>query len=89
METMKTTTAFKTLIRCHVAIAVNTWKSVNWFVTKRSWLAVGLVVIIAFIISSANIISARAERDRATKQMYVMQDSLNTYKCIADGVFKR
>lgn len=49
---MTTTQAFRQLIRCHAIIAVNIWNAINFFVTKRSWFALALIILIGSAASS-------------------------------------
>ena len=73
---MTTTQAFRQLIRCHAIIAVNVWNSINFFVTRRSWFALALVILIGSAASSMCIMSARAERDRAQAKLQQQVEQL-------------
>jgi hypothetical protein len=77
---MTTTQAFRQLIRCHAIIAVNVWNSINFFVTRRSWFALALVILIGSAASAMCIMSARAERDRAQQAQAKLQQQVEQLK---------
>lgn len=85
---MTTTQAFRQLIRCHAIIAVNIWNAINFFVTRRSWLALALVILIGSAASAMCIMSARAERDRAQQAQAKLQQQVEQLKVQNDFIAK-
>lgn len=82
---MTTTQALRQLIRCHLTIAINTWHAVNYFVTRRSWLALATVVVASIAVSAVNIMQARAERDTARKAQAKLQQQVEQLSCAVEA----
>ncbi len=82
---MKTSEAFRQLLRCHAAITVNTWRAVNRAVHRCPWLFITAAVMASAAVSYANIGSARAERDHANREMAAMMDTIATYRAVVDN----
>jgi len=85
LEELKTTEAFRQILRCHIVIAVNMWHAVNRVVRRCPWLVIGLTVIASAAVAFTNIANARAERDHANKEMAAMMDSIATYQAIIEN----
>ena len=87
MKTLQISTidAFRQIIRCHIAIVLNTWRSINFLVTKRSWLTISAVILIAITISAVNIMQARAERDAAVKKQVELQNQVEQLSCVVES----
>lgn len=83
--TMTTTQALRQLIRCHITIAINTWRAVDYFVTRRSWIALVSVVVASVAVSAVNIMQARAERDTARKAQAKLQEQIEQLSCAVEA----
>lgn len=82
---MKTSEAFRQIIRCHIVITANAWRAVNRAVRCCPWLFIGLTVVASIAVSFAGIAGARAERDHANKEMAAMMDTIATYQAIIEN----
>ena len=82
---MKTTEAIRQIICCNIIIVSNIAHSINRFVTQHSWLAVSIIIFFSAIISVANIVSARTERDNACKKQYQLQQQVEQLSCALEA----
>lgn len=74
---MTTREALTTILRCHAAIARNTWRTANSSAHACPWAFILAVVVISTLVSLANIGQARLERDAAGAHVLKLQDSIN------------
>lgn len=74
---MTTREAFTTILRCHAAIARNTWRAVNHAAHACPWAFILAVIVVSTLVSLVNIGQARLERDAAGVHVLKLQDSIN------------
>lgn len=86
---MTTRQALRQLVRCHATIAVNTWNGINYLVTRRSWITLGIVCVTCVAVSAVCIMSARAERDTAQKKQAELQEQVEQLSCLVSKEEKR
>lgn len=82
---MKTSDAILQILRCHVIIARNAAKAVNAAVRRFPWLCMAVVTMTSVTVSAAKMMQARAERDRAAKQVVLLKQQVNNLSCALEA----
>lgn len=82
---MKTSEAIIQILHCHVIIVRNAAKAVNTAVRRFPWLCMAAVVMASVAVSAANMMQARAERDRAAKQVVLLRQQVNNLSCALEA----
>lgn len=82
---MKTSEAIVEIGRCVAVIVHNMCRSVNAVVKNRPWLCMAAVVMASVAVSAANMMQARAERDRAAKQVVLLRQQVNNLSCALEA----
>lgn len=85
VENATTKEAGKYAVKYGWAFARGVCKDINTFAHQLPWVCVGLVAVVAVVISIVCVADARLERDRANKAMLKLQQQVETLSCMVEA----
>lgn len=82
---MKTSEAILEIGHCVAVIMHNMCRSVNAVVKTSPWFCMAAVVTASVAVSAVKMMQARAERDRACKQVVLLRQQVNNLSCALEA----